>query len=152
MADPIVIVSAARTPIGGLLGDFAALAAWELGAVAIRAAVERAGVPGDAVDEVLMGNCLMAGQGQAPARQAAFGAGLPDGVPCSTVNKMCGSGMKTVMMGMDSLRAGEGRIIVSGGMESMTNAPYIAPKMRGGARLGCLVNPVAGNELAFADT
>ena len=132
----IVIVGAARTPMGGFQGELAPATAPELGATAIRAALERAGVAADAVDEVLMGCVLPAGQGQAPARQAAFGAGLPEGVPCSTVNKMCGSGMKTVMMGMDSLRAGEGRVIVAGGMESMTNAPYIAPKMRGGARLG----------------
>ena len=132
----IVIVGAARTPMAGFQGELAPATAPELGATAIRAALERAGVAADAVDEVLMGCVLPAGQGQAPARQAAFGAGLPEGVPCSTVNKMCGSGMKTVMMGMDSLRAGEGRVIVAGGMESMTNAPYIAPKMRGGARLG----------------
>jgi acetyl-CoA C-acetyltransferase len=132
----IVIVGAARTPMGGFQGELAPATAPELGATAIRAALERAGVKADAVSEVLMGCVLPAGQGQAPARQAAFGAGLPDGVPCATVNKMCGSGMKTVMMGMDSLRAGEGRVVVAGGMESMTNAPYIAPKMRGGARLG----------------
>jgi acetyl-CoA C-acetyltransferase len=132
----IVIIGAARTPMGGFQGELAPATAPELGATAIRAALERAGVEADAVSEVLMGCVLPAGQGQAPARQAAFGAGLPDGVPCATVNKMCGSGMKTVMMGMDSLRAGEGRIVVAGGMESMTNAPYIAPKMRGGARLG----------------
>jgi acetyl-CoA C-acetyltransferase len=132
----IVIVGAARTPMGGFQGELAGATAPELGATAIRAALERAGVEADAVSEVLMGCVLPAGQGQAPARQAAFGAGLPEAVPCATVNKMCGSGMKTVMMGMDSLRAGEGRVIVAGGMESMTNAPYIAPKMRGGARLG----------------
>ena len=132
----VVIVGAARTPMGGFQGELSPATAPELGATAIRAALDRAGVKAEAVDEVLMGCVLPAGQGQAPARQAAFGAGLPDGVPCSTVNKMCGSGMKTVMMGMDSLRAGEGRVIVAGGMESMTNAPYIAPKMRGGARLG----------------
>ena len=96
MADPIVIVSAARTPIGGMLGDFASLSAWELGAVAIRAAVERAGVSGDAVDEVLMGNCLMAGQGQAPARQAMRRAGLPDATGAVTLSKMCGSGMRAM--------------------------------------------------------
>ena len=97
MADSIVIVSAARTPIGGLLGDFASLAAWELGAVAIKAAVERAGVPGDAIDEVLFGNCLMAGQGQAPARQALRKAGLPDSAGAVTLSKMCGSGMRAAM-------------------------------------------------------
>ena len=125
MADPIVIVSAARTPIGGLLGDFASLAAWELGAVAIRAAVERAGVPGDAIDEVLMGNCLMAGQGQAPARQAMRRAGLPDGSGAVTLSKMCGSGMRAMMFGHDMLAAGSAQVVVAGGMESMSNAPHL---------------------------
>jgi acetyl-CoA C-acetyltransferase len=125
MAEPIVIVSAARTPIGGLLGDFAALAAWELGAVAIKAAVERAGVPGDAVDEVLMGNCLMAGQGQAPARQAMRRAGLPDSAGAVTMSKMCGSGMRAAMFGHDMLLAGSASVVVAGGMESMTNAPHL---------------------------
>jgi acetyl-CoA C-acetyltransferase len=123
--DPIVIVSAARTPIGGLLGDFAALAAWELGAVAIRAAVERAGVGGDSVDEVLMGNCLMAGQGQAPARQAMRKAGLPDSTGAVTMSKMCGSGMRTTMFAHDMLAAGSASVMVAGGMESMTNAPHL---------------------------
>ena len=125
MPESIVIVSAARTPIGGLLGDFAALPAWELGAVAIRAAVERAGVPGDAVDEVLMGNCLMAGQGQAPARQAVRRAGLPDSAGAVTLSKMCGSGMRAAMFGHDMLRAGSAEVVVAGGMESMTNAPHL---------------------------
>jgi acetyl-CoA C-acetyltransferase len=125
MSDPIVIVSAARTPIGGLLGDFAALAAWELGAVAIKAAVERAGVPGDAVDEVLMGNCLMAGQGQAPARQAVLKAGLPQSAGAVTLSKMCGSGMRAMMFGHDMLAAGSANVVVAGGMESMTNAPHL---------------------------
>lgn len=124
-ADPIVIVSAARTPIGGLLGDFASLAAWELGAVAIKAAVERAGVPGDAIDEVLMGNCLMAGQGQAPARQALRRAGLPDGTGAVTLSKMCGSGMRAMMFGHDMLAAGSANVVLAGGMESMTNAPHL---------------------------
>jgi acetyl-CoA C-acetyltransferase len=124
-ADPIVIVSAARTPIGGLLGDFAGLAAWELGATAIRAAVERAGVPGDAVDEVLMGNCLMAGQGQAPARQAMRRAGLPDSAGAVTLSKMCGSGMRAMMFAHDMLAAGSADVMVAGGMESMTNAPHL---------------------------
>ena len=124
-ADPIVIVSAARTPIGGLLGDFSSLAAWELGAVAIRAAVERAGVPGDSIDEVLMGNCLMAGQGQAPARQAMRRAGLPDGAGAVTLSKMCGSGMRAMMFAHDMLRAGTADVMVAGGMESMTNAPHL---------------------------
>ena len=125
MHDPIVIVSAARTPIGGLLGDFSALAAWELGAVAIRAAVERAGVPGDAVDEVLFGNCLMAGQGQAPARQAALKAGLPQSAGAVTLSKMCGSGMRAIMLAHDMLAAGSADVMVAGGMESMTNAPHL---------------------------
>jgi len=125
MADPVVIVSAARTPIGGLLGDFSSLAAWELGAVAIKAAVERAGVPGDAVDEVLMGNCLMAGQGQAPARQALRRAGLPDSAGAVTLSKMCGSGMRTMMFAHDMLAAGSAQVMVAGGMESMTNAPHL---------------------------
>jgi acetyl-CoA C-acetyltransferase len=125
MSDPIVIVSAARTPIGGLLGDFAGLAAWELGAIAIRAAVERAGVPGDAVNEVLMGNCLMAGQGQAPARQAALKAGLPQSAGAVTMSKMCGSGMRAMMFGHDMLAAGSAEVVVAGGMESMTNAPHL---------------------------
>ena len=125
MTDPVVIVSAARTPIGGLLGDFSSLAAWELGAVAIKAAVERAGVPGDAVDEVLMGNCLMAGQGQAPARQALRRAGLPDSAGAVTLSKMCGSGMRTMMFAHDMLAAGSAQVMVAGGMESMTNAPHL---------------------------
>jgi acetyl-CoA C-acetyltransferase len=125
MAESIVIVSAARTPIAGLLGDFSSLAAWELGAVAIQAAVARAGVPGDAVDEVLMGNCLMAGQGQAPARQAMRKAGLPDSAGAVTLSKMCGSGMRTVMFAHDMLAAGSAQLMVAGGMESMTNAPHL---------------------------
>ncbi|MBP6899039.1 MAG: acetyl-CoA C-acyltransferase [Burkholderiaceae bacterium] len=123
--DPIVIVSAARTPIAGLLGDFSSLAAWELGAVAIKAAVERAGVPGDAVDEVLMGNCLMAGQGQAPARQALRKAGLPDSAGAVTLSKMCGSGMRAMMFAHDMLAAGSANVMVAGGMESMSNAPHL---------------------------
>jgi acetyl-CoA C-acetyltransferase len=125
VSDPIVIVSVARTPIGGLLGDFANLAAWELGAVAIKAAVARAGVPADAVDEVLMGNCLMAGQGQAPARQAALKAGLPQSAGAVTLSKMCGSGMRAMMFGHDMLAAGSAEVVVAGGMESMTNAPHL---------------------------
>ncbi len=125
MADPIVIVSAARTPIGGLLGDFSSLAAWELGGVAIKAAVERAGMPGDAIDEVLMGNCLMAGQGQAPARQAMRCAGVPDSAGAVTLSKMCGSGMRAMMFGHDMLAAGSANVVVAGGMESMTNAPHL---------------------------
>jgi acetyl-CoA C-acetyltransferase len=123
--DPIVIVSAARTPIGGLLGDLSSLAAWELGAVAVKAAVERAGVPRDAVDEVLLGNCLMAGQGQAPARQAALKAGLPQSAGAVTLSKMCGSGMRAMMFAHDMLAAGSANVMVAGGMESMSNAPHL---------------------------
>lgn len=123
--DAIVIASAARTPIGGLLGDFASLAAWELGGAAIKAAVERAGVPADAIAEVLMGNCLMAGQGQAPARQAMRRAGLPDSTGAVTMSKMCGSGMRAMMFAHDMLRAGSAEVMVAGGMESMTNAPHL---------------------------
>ncbi|MHB1690411.1 MAG: acetyl-CoA C-acyltransferase [Thiomonas sp.] len=125
-SDPIVIVSAARTPIGGLLGDFAAVPAWELGATAIAAAVQRAGIAGDAVNEVLMGNCLMAGQGQAPARQAALKAGLPQSAGAVTLSKMCGSGMRAMMFAHDMLAAGSADVMVAGGMESMTNAPHLA--------------------------
>jgi acetyl-CoA C-acetyltransferase len=125
MPDPVVIVSAARTPIGGLLGDFANLAAWELGCVAIRAAVERSGVDPARISEVLMGNCLMAGQGQAPARQAMRHAGLPDATGAVTLSKMCGSGMRAMMFGHDMLAAGSVEAVVAGGMESMTNAPHL---------------------------
>ena len=124
--DPIVIVSAARTPIGSLLGDFSGLTANALGAVAIKAAVERAGISGDEVNEVLMGNCLMAGQGQAPARQAALGAGLPISVGAVTLSKMCGSGMRAMMFAHDMLRAQSADVVVAGGMESMTNAPHLS--------------------------
>jgi acetyl-CoA C-acetyltransferase len=134
--DPVVIVGAARTAIGGFQGAFTALTAPQLGSAAIKAAIERAGVAADEVSEALMGCVLPAGQGQAPARQAALGAGLPNTVPCTTVNKMCGSGMKTVMMAYDGLHARPTDIVVAGGMESMTNAPYLLPKMRSGARLG----------------
>ena len=125
MSDPIVIASAARTPIGGMLGDFSNLAAWELGGVAIRAAVERSGVPAERIGEVLMGNCLMAGQGQAPARQAMRRAGLPDSAGAVTLSKMCGSGMRAMMFGHDMLAAGSVEAVVAGGMESMTNAPHL---------------------------
>ena len=136
MSDPIVIVSAARTPIGGLLGDFSGQAAYELGAVAIRAAVERAGVKGEDVGEVLFGNCLMAGQGQAPARQATLGAGLPPSAGAVTLSKMCGSGMKAVMFAHDMLLAGTHDMMVAGGMESMTNAPHLLTGARKGYRYG----------------
>ncbi len=135
MADSIVIVSAARTPIGGLLGDFSSVSAHQLGSVAIKAAIERAGVPGDAIDEVLMGNCLMAGQGQAPARQAALGAGLPQSVGAVTLSKMCGSGMRAAMFAHDMLIAGSADVMVAGGMESMTNAPHLT-FMRKGVKYG----------------
>ena len=125
MTDPIVIVSAARTPIGGLLGDFSSLAAWELGAVAIQAAVKRAGISGEVIDEALIGNCLMAGQGQAPARQAVRRAGLPDSVGAVTLSKMCGSGMRALMFAHDMLAAGSARVVLAGGMESMSNAPHL---------------------------
>jgi acetyl-CoA C-acetyltransferase len=125
LSESIVIVSAARTPIGGLLGDFAGLAAWQLGAVAIRAAVDRAKVAHDQVDEVIFGNCLMAGQGQAPARQATLAAGLPRTAGAVTLSKMCGSGMRALMFGHDMLVAGSARVVVTGGMESMTNAPHL---------------------------
>ena len=134
--DPIVIVSAARTPMGGFMGDLKALAAPELGAIAIRAAVERAGVKPEDVQEVIMGNVLSAGQGQAPARQAALGAGLPPAVGCMTINKVCGSGMKAAMLAHDMLALGVNDVMVAGGMESMSNAPYLLPKARAGLRLG----------------
>ncbi|HUL66761.1 MAG TPA: acetyl-CoA C-acetyltransferase [Burkholderiaceae bacterium] len=136
MTDPILIVSAARTPIGGMLGDFASLQAYQLGSTAIRAAVERAGVRGEQIDEVLMGNCLLAGQGQAPARQAALGAGLPQSAGAVTLSKMCGSGMRAMMFAHDMLVAGSADVLVAGGMESMTNAPYLIPKARQGYRYG----------------
>lgn len=135
MVDPIVIVSAARTPIGGLLGDFSSLAGHQLGSIAIKAAVARAGIPGDAVNEVLMGNCLMAGQGQAPARQATLGAGLPQSVGAVTLSKMCGSGMRAMMFGHDMLRSETADVVIAGGMESMTNAPHLTP-MRKGVKYG----------------
>ncbi|MET0202717.1 MAG: acetyl-CoA C-acetyltransferase [Casimicrobiaceae bacterium] len=134
--DPVVIVGAARTPMGGFQGDFASLAASDLGAVAIKAAVERAGVkPGD-VDKAIVGCVLPAGQGQAPARQAALKAGLPVSVGCTTVNKMCGSAMEATMLAHDALLAGTADVIVAGGMESMSNAPYLLPKSRSGYRMG----------------
>ncbi len=136
MTDPIAIVSAARTPMGGFQGELSGATCADLGAAAIRAAVARAGITPEDVDEVLMGCVLPAGQGQAPARQAALVAGLPLGAVCTTLNKMCGSGMKAAMIAMDQLRAGNGAVVVAGGMESMTNAPYLLPKMREGARLG----------------
>ena len=136
MNDPVVIVGAARTPMGAFQGDFSALSASDLGAVAIRAAVERAGLEPAHVQEVLFGNCLMAGQGQAPARQAAIKAGIPVSAGAVTLSKMCGSAMKAAMFAYDSIVAGSNEVVVAGGMESMTNAPYLIPKARGGYRIG----------------
>ena len=136
MSDPIVIVSAARTPMGSFQGDFASLAAHDLGGVAIKAAVERAGIKPELVTEVLFGNCLMAGQGQAPARQAAFKGGLPKSAGAVTLSKMCGSGMRAAMFAHDMLVAGSHEVLVAGGMESMTGAPYLLQKGRGGYRMG----------------
>jgi len=136
MADRIVIAGAKRTPMAGFQGEFSTLTASELGGSAIKAALDDAKLDPAKVDEVIMGNVLPAGQGQAPARQAAFHAGLDKGVPATTLNKMCGSGMKSAMVAFDQLKAENGDILVAGGMESMTNAPYLLDKMRGGARLG----------------
>ncbi len=136
MKDPIVIVSAARTPVGGMMGELSSLAATDLGATAIRAAVERAGLKPEQVQEVFMGCVLPAGLGQAPARQAAIKAGLPKSVQATTVNKVCGSGMQTVIMADEAIRTGNADVIVAGGMESMTNAPYLLKKHRSGARIG----------------
>ncbi|MFW0756318.1 acetyl-CoA C-acyltransferase [Pseudomonas sp. H11T01] len=134
--DPIVIVSAARTPLGGFLGNFKEATAAQLGAVAIRAAVERASLQPSDIGEVIMGCVLQAGQGQAPARQAALLANLPEQVVCSTVNKMCGSGMKALMFGHDLLHTGSAEVVVAGGMESMSNAPYLLERARSGYRMG----------------
>ncbi|MAN80653.1 MAG: acetyl-CoA C-acyltransferase [Rhodospirillaceae bacterium] len=134
--DLIVIAGAARTPMGGFQGDLSGARAPELGATAIKAALSRAGVAADTVDEVYMGIVLPAGLGQAPARQASLGAGVPDAVPCTTLNKMCGSGMKAAMLAHDGILAGAGAVMVAGGMESMTNAPYLLDKARGGYRMG----------------
>ena len=135
-ADHIVIAGAARTPMGAFQGDFAPLSAPQLGGAAIAAALANAGAGAESVDELIMGCVLPAGVGQAPARQAGFAAGLGEDVPASTLNKVCGSGMKTVMMAHDLVRAGSAGLVVAGGMESMTNAPYLSPSTRGGARLG----------------
>ncbi|MFJ3046467.1 acetyl-CoA C-acyltransferase [Herbaspirillum chlorophenolicum] len=134
--DPVVIVSAARTPMGGLQGAFADLTAPQLGGYAIEAAVARAGIQPESVEQVLMGCVLQAGLGQAPARQAALRSGLPESAACSTIHKVCGSGMLAVMLGHDSILAGSSSVVVAGGMESMTNAPYLLPKARRGYRLG----------------
>ncbi len=136
MSDSIVIVSAARTPMGSFQSDFASLAAHDLGGVAIKAAVQRAGIQPAQVDEVIFGNCLMAGQGQAPARQAGFKGGLPKSAGAVTLSKMCGSGMRAAMFAHDMLLSGSADVVVAGGMESMTNAPYLLPKARAGYRIG----------------
>jgi acetyl-CoA C-acetyltransferase len=136
MSESIVIVSAARTPMGGFMGDFATLSANDLGGAAIRAVVERAGIAPELVTEVVFGNCLMAGQGQAPARQAAFKGGLPISAGAVTLSKMCGSGMRAAMFCHDMLLAGSHDVLIAGGMESMSNAPYLLPKARAGMRIG----------------
>jgi acetyl-CoA C-acetyltransferase len=136
MAESIVIVGAKRTPIGSMQGKFGSVTASQLGSVAIKAAIEQAGVKPDEVDDLIFGNVLGAGQGQAPARQAALGAGLNNSTPATTINKMCGSGMKAAMMAADELSSGNATIVVAGGMESMTNAPHLLPKGRGGIRYG----------------
>ena len=136
MSDPIVIVSVARTPMGVMMGSLSGFAAHQLGAIAIKAAVDRAGLAPGQVNEVIMGNVLQAGQGQAPARQAALGAGLPLGVSCTTVHKVCGSGMKAAMFGHDMLKAGSTDVVVAGGQESMSNAPYLLLRGRQGYRYG----------------
>jgi acetyl-CoA C-acetyltransferase len=136
MSEPIVIVSAARTPMGAFQGDFASLSAHDLGGAAIKAAVQRAGIAPAAVNEVLLGNCLMAGQGQAPARQAAFKGGLPTSAGAVTLSKMCGSGMRAAMFAHDMLQAGSVEVMVAGGMESMTHAPHLLLKGRSGIRIG----------------
>ena len=136
MSDSVVILGAARTPMGAFQGDFASLAAHDLGGAAIKAAVERAGIAADKVDEVLFGNCLMAGQGQAPARQAGFKGGLPASAGAVTLSKMCGSGMEATLLAHDQLMAGSRDVMVTGGMESMTNAPHLLLKGRGGIRIG----------------
>ena len=137
--DPIVIVGAARTPMGGFQGDFASLSASDLGAVAIKAAVERAGIAPEEVDRTIFGCVLPAGQGQAPARQASLKAGLPLATPCTTVNKMCGSAMEAMILAHDALVANSADVIVAGGMESMTNAPYLMP--RRAAATGWAIRP-----------
>ncbi len=136
MTEATVISGLARTPMGGMQGDFSDVSATVLGATAIRGALRRAGLAPDAVDETIMGCVLPAGLGQAPARQASLGAGIPTSVPCTTVNKMCGSGMKAIMQGVDAIAAGSAGVVVAGGMENMTNAPYLLPKGRAGLRLG----------------
>ena len=134
--DPVVIVGAARTPLGAFQGALASMSAPQLGAVAIKAALADAKIPANEVDEVVMGCVLSAGLGQAPARQAALGADLPKSTPCTTVNKMCGSAMRAIMQASDQILAGNANVMVAGGIESMTNAPYLLPKARAGYRMG----------------
>ena len=136
MAREVVIVGAARTPIGAFQGALSPMTAPQLGAIAIKAALERAGLKPELVEQVIMGNVLTAGVGQAPARQAARGAGLPDGVPCITINKVCGSGLQSVALAYNGILAGDYDFAVAGGQESMTNAPYLSSQLRGGARIG----------------
>jgi acetyl-CoA C-acetyltransferase len=162
-ADPVVIVAARRTPLGAFQGTLSPVSATGLSAVSNRAAIDDCGIDAAAIDEVLLGCVLPAGLGQAPARQAALGAGIPIGVPCTTVNKVCGSGMKTTMLGHDLIMAGSASVILSGGMESMSNSPYLMPKARGGYRMGHqevldhmffdgLQNPADGNMMGhFAE-
>jgi acetyl-CoA C-acetyltransferase len=135
-SDPVVILSARRTPVGAFQGAFTTVTAPQLGAVAIKAALADSGLAASQVDEVILGNVLSAGIGQAPARQAALGAGLPTSVPSTTLNKMCGSGMRAVMLGADQILAGTAQVVVAGGIESMTNAPFLLPKARAGYRMG----------------
>src|SRR5580700_1713008 len=132
----VVIVAAKRTPIGAFQGVFSPLSATQLGSAAIRGALEAAGISPAEVQEVIMGCVLPAGLGQAPARQAAIGAGIPVGTPATTVNKMCGSGLKAIMQGADQIRAGDVEVVIAGGLESMTNSPYLLPKARAGYRMG----------------
>jgi len=136
MSQDVYILGGSRTPMGGLDGSLAPQAASQLGSVAIKGALIRANIAPEQINEVYMGCVLAAGQGQAPARQAALGAGLPKNTPCTTVNKMCGSGMQTTIMGFNAIKAGSADIMVCGGMESMTNAPYLLPKVRQGLRMG----------------
>jgi acetyl-CoA C-acetyltransferase len=136
MSEKIVITGSARTPMGGFQGVLSDASAAELGAAAIAAAIERSQIPSDAIDEVIMGCVLAAGQGQAPARQASLGAGIPLGTGCTTINKMCGSGMKATMLAHDLLLAGSNQVMIAGGLESMSNAPYLVPKARAGLRMG----------------
>src|ERR1700722_17772429 len=135
-SDPLVILAARRTPVGAFQGAFSTVTAPQLGSVAIKAALADSGVAVSQIDEVIMGCVLSAGLGQAPARQAALGAGIPAGVPTTTVNKMCGSAMRSIMLASDQILAGSARVIAAGGLESMSNAPYLLPKARAGYRMG----------------